>query len=195
MLYREIIGVCSQIHTKHINTLCGRNVEILDAFAKLRKATVIFVMSVCLSVCLSARNSAPTGRMFMKFDIAVFLENLSEKFKLHFDRTRMAVLQLTTHVRLGWRHTEFLKCEIFQTKVVDKLQTHVLFSMTYLYENRAVYEIRWKNGRAGQATKASIIWRRILFTCRISKATKTHSEHVTLTALRREPRLGERDLI
>ena len=28
MLYREIIAVCSQIHTKHINTLCGQNVEI-----------------------------------------------------------------------------------------------------------------------------------------------------------------------
>ena len=26
MLYREIIAVCSQIHTKHINTLCGQNV-------------------------------------------------------------------------------------------------------------------------------------------------------------------------
>ena len=23
MLYKEIIAVCSQIHTKHINTLCG----------------------------------------------------------------------------------------------------------------------------------------------------------------------------
>ena len=30
MLYREIIAVCSQIHTKHINTLCGRNVELLN---------------------------------------------------------------------------------------------------------------------------------------------------------------------
>jgi hypothetical protein len=27
MLYREIIAVCSEIHTKHINTLCGQNVE------------------------------------------------------------------------------------------------------------------------------------------------------------------------
>jgi hypothetical protein len=27
MLYREIIAVCSQIHTKHTNTLCGQNVE------------------------------------------------------------------------------------------------------------------------------------------------------------------------
>ena len=30
MVYREIIAVCSQIHTKHINTLCGQNVELLD---------------------------------------------------------------------------------------------------------------------------------------------------------------------
>ena len=28
MLYREIIAVCSQIHTKHINTVCGQNVEL-----------------------------------------------------------------------------------------------------------------------------------------------------------------------
>ena len=30
MLYREIIAVCSQIHTKHINTLRGQNVELLN---------------------------------------------------------------------------------------------------------------------------------------------------------------------
>ena len=29
MLYREIIAVCSQIHTKHINTLYGQNVEFV----------------------------------------------------------------------------------------------------------------------------------------------------------------------
>ena len=29
MLYREIIAVCSEIHTKHIHTLCGQNVELL----------------------------------------------------------------------------------------------------------------------------------------------------------------------
>ena len=30
MLYREIVAVCSEIHTKHINTLCGLNVELLN---------------------------------------------------------------------------------------------------------------------------------------------------------------------
>ena len=30
MLYRETIAVCSEIHTKYINTMCGLNVELLN---------------------------------------------------------------------------------------------------------------------------------------------------------------------
>jgi len=30
MLYREIIAVCSDIHTKPIRTLCGQNVELMN---------------------------------------------------------------------------------------------------------------------------------------------------------------------
>jgi len=30
MLYRKIIAVCSQNNTKHKNTLCGQNVELLN---------------------------------------------------------------------------------------------------------------------------------------------------------------------
>jgi len=30
MLYREIIAVCSEIRTKHINTMCGQDVELLN---------------------------------------------------------------------------------------------------------------------------------------------------------------------
>jgi len=30
MLYREIMAVCSEIHTKHINTLCGQKGELLN---------------------------------------------------------------------------------------------------------------------------------------------------------------------
>jgi len=30
MLHRKIIAVCSQIHTKHKNTPCGQNVELLN---------------------------------------------------------------------------------------------------------------------------------------------------------------------
>jgi len=52
--------------------------HFLGAFAKLRKATISFVMSVCPSVCLSAwNNSAPALRIFMKFFLSwvFFFEN------------------------------------------------------------------------------------------------------------------------
>jgi hypothetical protein len=39
MLYGEIIAVCSPIHTKHINTLCGQNVELLNVKLPVHKVT------------------------------------------------------------------------------------------------------------------------------------------------------------
>jgi hypothetical protein len=80
MLYRKIIAVCSEIHTKDINTVGGQNVQFLSAFAKLRKANNSFVISVRPS---TRNKSAPTGRILMKFDIPVFFANLSTNFKFH----------------------------------------------------------------------------------------------------------------
>ena len=48
MLYREIIAVCSQIYTKHINTLCGQNVEFVNV--KLAVSTVTTELSKVNSV-------------------------------------------------------------------------------------------------------------------------------------------------
>ena len=33
MLYREIIAVCSEIHTKHINTVFGQNVQFCNVIS------------------------------------------------------------------------------------------------------------------------------------------------------------------
>jgi hypothetical protein len=44
MLYWEIIAVCSQIRTKHIHTLCGQNVELLNV--KL----VVHIVTTCVKV-------------------------------------------------------------------------------------------------------------------------------------------------
>jgi hypothetical protein len=52
----------------------------IDAFAKLRIATISFDIS---EYAFAWNNSASTGRIFMKFDIRVFFENLSRKFKFH----------------------------------------------------------------------------------------------------------------
>ena len=45
---------------------------------------------------------------------------------------------------------------MLQTKVVEKIKTHFVFS-NFFYENRAVYEIMWeKYCRAGQATDGNM---------------------------------------
>ena len=65
----------------------------LGAFAKLRIATISFVISVCLSVCTSAcNNSPPTGRTFMKFDIRIFFESLSRKLTFDYNLTRTVAI-------------------------------------------------------------------------------------------------------
>jgi hypothetical protein len=42
MLYGEITRVCSQIYTKHTNTSCGQNVELLNV--KLAVHNVTFML-------------------------------------------------------------------------------------------------------------------------------------------------------
>ena len=57
--------------------------KFLGALARLRKATLSFVMSVRL---YAWNNSVANGRIFVKFDNWAFLENLSRKFKFHYNR-------------------------------------------------------------------------------------------------------------
>jgi len=55
MLYREIIAVCSQIQTKHINTVCGQNVELLNV--KLAVYIYIYGESFFLKWLAAAYNT------------------------------------------------------------------------------------------------------------------------------------------
>jgi len=41
MLYREIIAVCSEIHTKHINTPWGQNVEFVSVKLVVNIVTIL----------------------------------------------------------------------------------------------------------------------------------------------------------
>ena len=67
--------------------------KFLRAYAKLRKATVSFVMSVCPS---EWKNSALTGRIFVKFESLVFFENLSRKLvSLKSDKNGYYTLRFT----------------------------------------------------------------------------------------------------
>jgi hypothetical protein len=51
MLCREIIAVCSEIHTKHINTLCGQNVYLNIQLVPRSKHSVSVIKTIQLMLC------------------------------------------------------------------------------------------------------------------------------------------------
>jgi hypothetical protein len=67
---------------------------------------------------------------------------------------------------------------MFQTKVVEKIKTHILCSVT-IFIIRAVYEKRWEN-IVERARPRMTIWR-MRISCSISKATNTHTQTHTHT--------------
>ena len=102
----------------------------LAAFVKLRNATVSFDMSVCLSAW---NNSAPTGRIFMKFGISLIFENLSRKFKFHENRTRITdTLYEDCYTFLLISHSFVLRMRNVSNKSCRENQnTHFVFSIFF----------------------------------------------------------------
>ena len=75
----------------------------------------------------------------------------------------------------------FLKWEIFQTEVVYEIKTHILYAIFFFFfENRAAYEIMWKN-IVERGRPQMTVWP-MRFACWIPNDTDTHSQYVTLIA-------------
>jgi hypothetical protein len=80
---------------------------------------------------------------------------------------------------------------MFQTKVVEKIKTHTLCSITFFFfEDRAVYDIMWKN-IAERGGPHMTIWR-MRIACWITKSSNAHSEYVTVFTFPLQQRLHER---
>jgi hypothetical protein len=85
----------------------------------------------------------------------------------------------------------FLEWEMFQTKVVHKIKTHILCSITFSRKSCRLGDNVEKFRTARQTTDDNII-RHIRFARSITKATDTHSEYVILIAFPRQQFLRER---
>ena len=154
----------------------------------MRKATLSFVMSVCHQSRME--NSAPIGGIFMKFYTWVFFENLPRKYKqvsLKSDTNdgyfMWRPMFIFDHILLSWM--------MFQTKVVEKIKTHVLCSVTFfprkscrLWDNANKYIV--------EAERPQVTIWRMRVSSWIPKATSTHSEYVILTACLLKQWLHER---
>jgi len=75
----------------------------------------------------------------------------------------------------------FLEWEMFQTKVVEKIKTHIWYSLTLFRNSFRFWDNVVKFCIGGQAIGDNIIWH-LSFACWINKAIDTHSEYIILTA-------------
>ena len=158
-------------------------------------------MSVCLSVSLSvhpltSNTPAPTGRIFMKFDISLCFKQLSWKYKLHLNMTKVTgTLHEDQHT-----FTMVSCCICLRTKNVsdrscrENQNTHFMCAIKFfflkswpLWDN--VEKIWWS--LTGHRWQYSII-RRISLARWITKATNTHREYVIPIAFSRQKSLRER---
>jgi hypothetical protein len=153
---------------------------ILATFAKLRKATISFVMSACPFVRIQQlRFSWKDFHEILYFSI--FRKSVEEiEVLLKSDKKNMYFACRLTYIFNSISQV-FQEWEIFQTSCRGS-RTHILCSVVLflfflqscrLWENGAEY------GGAGQATDNNIIWR-ARFACRITKAKDTHQVPNTL---------------
>jgi len=77
-------------------------------------------------------------RIYTKFDINVFSENLLRIFEFYESMTRMTGIPhscLRTFVKVF--RSILLGMRDFQTKIVAKFKTHIFCSVTFVFQNRA----------------------------------------------------------
>jgi hypothetical protein len=84
-----------------------------------------------------------------------------------------------------------LEWEMFQTKVVKKIKTRILYSITFSQKSCGLWDNMEKSCRARQATDDIIIGR-MRVACWITKATDTYSVYVILIDFPRQQWLRQR---
>jgi hypothetical protein len=106
--------VCFSIHA-----------SILGAFAKLLKATISCVMSVCQSIRRCAWNLAPTKHNFMKLNMSIFFENMTKNsnFIKIWQEYRVFDIHWSVHRRWFSRNTSKMQLcnRIYYSKVYWRL--------------------------------------------------------------------------
>jgi len=162
--------------------------SLLGAFPKLCKVTISFVMAVCPSVHLSVRpsvflspwnNSAPTYRIFMKFDIwAVFEINCWENSNFN----TIGQEQQTLYMKITKRFFIISHSILLTPRKVSNVvkENKKLCSATFSKIVPFFFEIMWEKC-VERARPQMTIWR-MRIACWITKATITHLQYVIFIA-------------
>ena len=140
------------------------------------KATVSVVMSVRPSVCTEQLGSHWTDfheiwhlSIFRKCVLKIHVSLKPDKNIGHYKWKQYTFLVTSRSI--------ILIIKMFQTNILEKVKTHILYSITFFFFlNRAVYEIMWKN--IVELGRPQTTIQRMRIACWITKVTNTHSEYV-----------------
>ena len=116
------------------------------------------------------KNSSPTGRIYMKFNVWVFFRKSVDNIKFfkiwqHF--YVKAYLYLLQYIA-----ESFLESKICQIKVAEKIKTQIFCSITFSRKSCLL----WNNVKKYVKSEGSQMTRRKRIACWIIKATDKHSE-------------------
>jgi hypothetical protein len=125
------------IEFKHMH-----DTAFLGPIAKLEKATLFFVMSVCLCVCVCVcvclsvymsvcpytwNDLVPTGQVFVKIDISFF-----SKIPQEYSSSITFLTRLTSILHVRQYLTKFFLEEKIFHKALQKRKTYILRSISFL---------------------------------------------------------------
>ena len=148
---QQLKAICCQLNCQFaligLSNICVRpflvyRVTILWAFENLwKKLLASSYLSVCPSVRPSSRNNlASNERIFMQYDIWVFLENLYRGIK---SPSNLTIIMLTLHEDLStFMISRWIlpKMRNVSDKCRRENQIHFMFNKLFFFENRAFYE-------------------------------------------------------
>ena len=130
----------------------------------------------------------------MKFDMSVFFENLSKKFKSREHLTRITGTLHEELCTIMISHTVILRMRSVSEKPWREFKIYSLCSITLFRKSCSLWDNVEQYGRARQATDYIVV-RCMPFSCWISKATGMHSECVITLAFPLQQWLRERTAI
>ena len=125
--------------------------RFLGAFAKLRKGTISFVMSIRPSVRMEQLVSHLTYFHEIRYS-DIFRKTIAKiRVSLKSDKNNVRTLYVNTDIYF-WSYLAqfFLEREMFQTKVVEKIKIHFVF-VTYSRKSYRLWDKVEECGRARQA--------------------------------------------
>ena len=108
----------------------------------------------------------------------LFFENMSREFRFHHNLTSITVTLHEDQCSFEIYLASFsLEWEIFQTKVVEKIKTHVLLSINFFCRKSRLWDM-WKNCCIGGQATDDDLTRQMRFACWITKASDTHTQNI-----------------